>query len=111
MLKKVLSVMFLAALLVVGSSQLNTASAARVYVGSYSDGSEAYLLTESVRIQSRSPYTFTCTINYDYSYLDYSFYPVQGSPYYRNSEGYQGYVFGGQSPVASNIYRYVVNNW
>lgn len=87
------------------------AEAASVYVGTYSDGTNAYLQTESVYIKSRSPYTFDCTIVYSGVSLYYSFYPVNGSPYYRNSEGYAGYVFGGQSPVASNIYRYVVNNW
>ena len=88
-----------------------SAEAAHVYVGTYSDGTNAYLVTESVYVKSRSPYTFTCTIVYSGVSLHYSFYPVNGSPYYRNSEGYQGYVFGGQSPVAANIYTHVVNHW
>lgn len=87
------------------------AEAESVYMGTYSDGTNAYLLTESVYLKSRNPYTFDCTIVYSGVSLYYSFYPLNGSPYYRNSEGYQGYVFGGQSPVASNIYRYVVNHW
>ena len=111
MFKKFFAAFFLATLLMVTCAPTDTASAAPVYMGNYSDGSEAYQLTESVRIQSRHPYTFTCTVRYDYSYLDYSFFPVDGSPYYRNSEGYESYVFGGQSPVAAHIYRYVVNNW
>ena len=88
-----------------------SAEAAYVYVGTYSDGTNANLVTESVYIRSRRPYTFTCTVVYSGISLHYSFYPVNGSPYYRNSEGYEGYVFGGQSPVASNIYTYVVNHW
>ena len=84
---------------------------AEVYVGGYSDGSSVYLLTNTVNIQSYNPYRFTCRVRAGYDYLNYSFYPYNGSPYYRNSEGYEGYVNGGQSPVASNIYRYVVNNY
>ena len=110
MMKKFFAVFFLAAaLLVVG--QATKAEAGEVYMGSYSDGSSVYLLTHTVRIRSYSPYSFTCTVRAGYDHLNYSFYPYNGSPYYRNSEGYEGYVNGGASPVASNIYRYVVNNY
>ena len=109
-MKKILSVMFLAVALIFVSGQTQ-AEAGEVYVGSYSDGSAVYLLTHTVNIRSYSPYTFTCQVRAGYDYLNYSFYPVNGAPYYRNSEGYSGYVNGGQSPVASNIYRYVVNHW
>ena len=109
MVKKFFSVMILAAVLVLaGNTQ---AEAGEVWVGNYSDGSSVYLLTHTVSIQSYRPYTFTCTVRAGYDYLNYRFYPVNGSPYYRNSEGYEGYVNGGASPVAASIYRYVVNNW
>ena len=94
-----------------GGNEVPHAEAAHVYVGTYSDGTNAYLVTESVYVRSHRPYTFTCTVVYSGVSLHYSFYPVNGSPYYHNSEGYEGYVFGGQSPVASNIYTYVVNHW
>ena len=110
MLKKIFSVMVLAAALILVGAQ-NQAEAGEVYVGSYSDGSSVYLLTHTVSIRSYSPYSFTCRVRAGYDYLNYNFYPRNGSPYYRNSEGYEGYVNGGASPVASNIYRYVVNNW
>lgn len=99
-----------AALLFTGAAD-STVEASPVYVGTYSDGTDAYLLTESVRIKSYSPYTFDCTVVYSGVYLYYSFYPVDGSPYYRNSEGYEAYVFGGKSPVAAQIYQYVVNHY
>ena len=111
MVKKIALFLVLAAALAVGGWQGTPAEARPVYVGTYSDGSDAYLLTDTVYIQSRHPYRFSCTIKYYNSYLDYSFFPSNGSPYYRNSEGYEGYVFGGESPVAAGIYRYVVNNW
>ena len=68
-------------------------------------------MTHTVSLNSRNPYSFNCRVRAGWDYLNYSFYPYNGSPYYRNSEGYSGYVHGGQSPVAANIYRYVVNNW
>ena len=110
MVKKFSLMIALAAMLIFvgGNTQ---AEAAEVYVGNYSDGSAVYLLTHTISINSRSPYNFSCQVRAGYDYLGYSFYPYNGSPYYRNSEGYSGYVFGGQSPVASSIYRYVVNNW
>lgn len=110
-MKKFFSVMLLAAALIFIGGQTNQAEASEVYVGSYSDGSAVYLLTHTVSINSRSPYNFSCQVRAGYDYLRYHFYPVNGAPYYRNSEGYEGYVNGGQSPVASSIYRYVVNNW
>lgn len=111
MLKKIFATVLLAAVLVIAGGQDNRAEAGERYVGSYSDGTSVYLLTHTVNIRSYSPYSFTCSVRAGYDYLNYSFYPVNGSPYYRNSEGYEGYVNGGASPVAENIYRFVVNNY
>ena len=111
MIRKISLMMLLAVAILITGAQANRAEAYEQYVGTYSDGTSAYLLTQSVNIQSRRPYTFTCTVRYTGNYLYYSFFPVNGSPYYRNSEGYEAYVFGGESPVAANIYRYVTNNF
>lgn len=110
MVKRVSLILALVAMLIFvgGNSQVD---AAEVYVGNYSDGSAVYLLTHTIGIESYNPYRFHCQVRAGYDYLGYSFYPYNGSPYYRNSEGYSGYVFGGQSPVAANIYRYVVNHY
>ena len=110
-MKKFALAMLLAVTLILVGGQASRAEAGEVYMGSYSDGSSVYLLTHTVNIRSYSPYSFTCTVRAGRDYLDYSFYPSNGSPYYRNSEGYGGYVYGGQSPVAASIYRYVVNHW
>lgn len=109
--RKIFVAMMLAFALIIAGSQSSTAEAREVYVGNYSDGSAVYLLTNTVVIRSYSPYNFRCRVRAGRDYLDYHFYPSGGSPYYRNSEGYSGYVFGGQSPVAANIYRYVINNY
>lgn len=111
MSKKFFVAITLAFVLVIASGQVSKVDAAEVYVGSYSDGTSVYLLTNTVLIRNYRPYSFNCRVRAGYDLLSYNFYPVNGSPYYRNSEGYEGYVNGGASPVASNIYRYVVNNY
>ncbi len=110
MVKKIFSVMILAAVLIFVSGQNSQAQAAEIYVGNYSDGSAVYLLTNTVVIKNYHPYSFNCRVRAGYDYLDYYFYPVNGSPYYRNSEGYEGFV-NSYSPVANSIYRYVVNHF
>lgn len=107
MTKKILVAMILAFTFVIACK----AEATEVYVGAYSDGTPVYLLTHKISILSHSPYRFACIVRADGDYLNYSFYPYNGSPYYRNSDGYSGYVFGGSSPVAASIYRYVTNNY
>ena len=109
MTKKFLAAMLLAcALIVAGGAK---ADAAEIYMGRYSDGTAVYFLPQSLGIESYSPLRFYCTVRAGRDYLNYNFYPYNGSPYYRNSEGYSGYVFGGESPVAANIYRHVLNNY
>lgn len=110
MVRKIFLMAILTLSLIAVSSQ-SKVEAAEVYVGNYSDGTAVYLITQSVNIQSYRPYTFTCAVRVGYDYLKYAFFPRNGSPYYRNSEGYEGYVNDGASPVASSIYRYVVNHW
>ena len=111
MVKKLLAACCLAFALIAAAAPSPTAEARDYYVGTYSDGTAAYIVTESVNISSYSPYTFTCTVHYAGNYIYYSFYPVNGNPYYHNSEGYHAYVFGSGSPVAEGIYRFVVHNY
>ena len=116
-MKKVMSVIILTAALILISSQNNQAEASEVYVGSYSDGTAVYLLTETVNINQRNPhgYGFTCRVRAGGDYLSYRFW-ISGitveskRTHYENSEGYSGYVHGGSSPVAEAIYNYVCNN-
>ena len=110
MVKRVFLVFALAVSLMAGVP-LASASAESYYMGTYSDGSDAYLLSETVSIFDYAPLRFKCTVFYGDTYIYYRFFQRNGSPYYRNSEGYEAYVFGGESPVAANIYRFVSNNW
>jgi len=109
MLKKFFLALAVVASLVV-AAPMETASADSYYMGTYSNGGDAYLLSETVNIFSWSPLKFNCTV-YDGSYLYYRFFQRSGSPYYTNSAGYEGYVFGGASPIAANIYNFVRNNY
>ena len=113
MRKKGFMVMVMVAALLMIGGMFQSAEARRVYVGTYrDDGSDAYLLTESVEIHSRrQPYEFTCTVYATGDYLRYHFFRRNGSSYYTNSEGYEGFTFGAASPVAAGIYRFVVNNY
>lgn len=111
MTKKFLAAMILAFALVLAGGQTSKADAAEIYMGNYSDGTAVYFLPQSLGIESYSPLRFYCTVRAGRDYLNYNFYPYNGSPYYHNSEGYRGYVFGGESPVAANIYRHVLNNY
>ena len=110
MLKK-FSVAFMLAVALIFAGAQNQAGAEEVYVGNYDDGSNVYLLTHTIVIKRVRPYSFNCRVRAGYDYLDYYFYPVNGSPYYKNSEGYKGFANPEQSPVAWNIYRYVEKNF
>ena len=112
MMKKFFAVFFLAAaLLVVG--QATKAEAGEVYMGSYSDGSSVYLLTNTVQRRSWArAYGYDCTVRAGGDYLNYTFWLSAGDTWrYENSEGYKGHVYDGSSPVAANICNYLRNNY
>ena len=111
MLKK-FSVAFMLAVALIFAGAQNQAGAEEVYVGNYDDGSNVYLLTETIVIKNGGrQLSFNCRVRAGRDYLDYYFYRVNGSPYYQNSEGYKGFANPEQSPVAWNIYRYVEKNF
>lgn len=80
----------------------------QVYVGTYSDGTAVYLLTETIQKQSK-PTGCSCTVRAGRDYLDYRFFWRGDMLYYRNSEGYSGHIDDSASPVASNVYYYIRN--
>lgn len=108
MIKKVFAAMILAfALFVAGQTN---AEAGEVYVGTYSDGTAVYVLTETIDRDTRNTsYETTCTVRAGRDYLNYGFERINGRIAYRNSEGYHGYIDDGSSPVAAAIYRYLKN--
>ncbi len=111
-MKKFFSVMLLAAILIFATN--NQAEAREVYVGSYSDGSAVYLLTESV--QKRYGDVYNCRVRAGRDYLNYEFWLGRTNSRtvdwaYKNSEGYRGLVYDGSSPVAASILNYIRNNF
>lgn len=110
-MKKFFGVMILvAALVVVG--QVSKVEAAEVYVGSYSDGTSVYLLTQTIsKNYYGSRFVFKCSVRAGGDYLSYVFEGDNNmddmATTYRNSEGYSGGVYGGNSPVARAIYEYI----
>ena len=109
-MKKIFSVMLLAAVLIlVGNNQ---AEAREVYVGSYSDGSSVYLITESVRYRAAGRAgAYDCRVRAGRDYLNYKFWAEDKGWVYENSEGYSGSVYSGSSPVAAAILNYLRNNY
>lgn len=105
-MKKFFKIMILATLIVFAACH-NQTEAREIYSGKYSDGTDVYLIYESINIKNYNPFTFTCRVRAGRDYINYYFYQYNGQPYYRNSEGYQGYVRSNASPVARGIYRFV----
>ena len=111
MFKKFFAVFFLAAALVV-VGQIPKAEAAEVYVGSYSDGTAVYLLTETIRSNGRQGVQdYTCQVRAGSDYLRYHFWYENSGWKYSNNEGYSGYCYDGSSPVAAGICNYLRNNY
>ncbi|MBR1397348.1 MAG: hypothetical protein IJ563_07435 [Selenomonadaceae bacterium] len=95
----------LTALIIIGGN--NQAEAREVYVGSYSDGTAVYLLTDSIRSNGRQGVQdYTCRVRAGRDYLFYHFW-YGNSWEYSNNEGYSGRVYNGSSPVAAAILNYI----
>ena len=101
----VLSIIFLAA--------QNKVEAYEQYVGTYEDGYNCYLLTESV--QGSNCWNFNCTVRVakgsDYIYTYYKFYTSGGVFYVESSQGFSGMVDPYKTPVVYNLANFVRNNF
>ena len=90
---------FAVAALVLGIfiAQISQAEAADVYVGTYSSGYKAYLMTETIRIERRDYMDYSCRVKAvnggDVIYVDYSFWEDRQRrviEHFKNSQGYSG---------------------
>ena len=87
-MRKVFFAMLLAATLILIGAQNNQAEASEVYVGSYSDGTAVYLLTDSIRSNGRQGVQdYTCRVRAGRDYLFYHFCYTNYGWEYDNSEG------------------------
>ncbi len=115
-MKKILSTLILSAILIFAVQEEVLAS--DIYCGNFSDGTEAYLLTETVEQnryqESQHGIWITdiyCTVKYlknrSVTYVDYKFSCSEvGVPHYTNSQGNSGNRFSG---VIYNIYKNAQN--
>ena len=110
-MRKVFFAILLAVTLILVSGQNNQAEASEVYVGSYSDGTSVYLMTETIKERNYSDSVhYWCTVRAGRDYLNYEFWAgasYSSTWYYKNSEGYSGAVYDGSSPVAAAILNYI----
>ena len=103
MFKKFFAVFFFAAtLLIIGQS--SDAEASWIRIGTYSDGTPAFLGTHTI---AGGRGNFSCDVRAGGAYIHYNFWYAGGGPYYRNSWPAEGYVYGSGSPVAIRIWEYV----
>ena len=104
-MKKFLSVLILSAILIFSVQE--KVFAYDVYCGTFKDGYQAYLMTETIHGQYED---FSCRVkaikNNNVIYIDYYFYMENGVQCFRNSQGFTGvFVRGGNNkPVALAIY-------
>ena len=119
MIKQLLATMILTVTLILVGGQSNQAEAADYYVGTYKDGNDAYLMTETIRHTEAAPGgaysgTYDCRVKAvkgsSVTYIDYHFYIGDDGWYYRNSQGFGGYMSEGVTPIANRIFDYMVKH-
>ena len=107
-------------LLAFGIALSGHATASEVYIGDRGALRSVYLLTESINVTKSRPLEFTCTAiqrnrGEEPSYLDteiyFRFFTRNGLPYCTTNFDFEPFLASPQnSPIAYNIYRYVLNN-
>ena len=82
------------------------------YVGTYEDGYDAYLMTET--LVGKDGYNFRCTVKAtkydDFVYIGYTFW-LDGAFYVKSSQGFFGEVDKYKTPVVYNLTRFVQSNF
>ena len=105
-MKKLFLTMMLAVALIVVGAQTNKAEAYELYVGTYTDGYDVYLLTETVNGENAR--FFKCTVRAkkgnDIAYIDYNFAYGRGFHFKTSTDATWKDVYG--SKIASNIHEY-----
>ena len=101
--------------------QMPQAAAQDIFVGTYSSGYNVYLMTETIRIQSRDYMDYTCRVKAirgnDVIYVDYTFWEDRQRriiEHYRDSSGNTGMFTISDAnghPVPYNIDNYVGDHY
>ena len=113
MLKKLLMAAILGFAIMFAGLQ-NQAEAYDLYVGnSPATGWDCYLMTETI-VRGNRDYSATLkmvTNSGRIKYLDYTFYLEYNSTrvFFRNSQGYSGYIDRYDTPIEWNMYHKIIN--
>ena len=93
------------------AGQNSNAEAREVYCGTYRDGNEAYLMTETIRTNDSELY---CTVKAvkgrNLFYINYKFSPGRGI-WYSNSQGFSGECDQYKTPIAWRIWSEASKYW
>lgn len=87
----------------------NNNSSNEVYVGTYSNGSKAYLLANTFKMKDHRNFSVRIKAinnNGNVEYIDYTFTGNHGSDFWKNSQGYSGEVDFDKPTVETNIRKY-----
>ena len=114
-MRKIFATMVLAVALIFVAGQTNQAEAYDRYVGTWRSGYDAYLMTETLRVNYSN---FDCTVKAvrgsSVMYIDYHFYGMDGDRsafwYFSNSDGVNNSVDNGTS-IEKNILSFVRQNY
>ena len=109
MVKQLFLAMVLVVTMIIVGSQNNHAEAYDQYCGTFRDGNEAYLMTETIRGSKTS--NFTCTVKAvkgrSVTYIDYKFWLIEYDGwYFSNSQGFSNQVSREKAPVAWSIWEH-----
>ena len=113
MMKRILFSMMLAVTLIFIGSQTNQVQAYSQYVGTFSDGHNAYLIVDTIKkFNVGRAGAYECTVRAvkgsSSFYIYYRFEADDRGWNYRNSQGFSGYVTS-RTPVTQNILTYILN--
>lgn len=89
-------------------------SSNEVYVGTYSSGLKAYLLVDTLKMDTYRDFKVTIKAIDDKNvvYVDYDFSGSPGNPdTWRNSQGYSGKIDYDNPSVETNIRNYYIEKW
>lgn len=114
-MKKILSAVIFSVMILI-SSQNNSASATDIYLGTYHTGYQAYVLSDTLYFSKIERYRdFSATVKAvkknDVIYIDYEIWSAgPGEPFqFQNSQGYRGYVDNGN--ISKKLFDYAFNVW
>ena len=114
-MRKFLIIMLAAVAFIFVGSQVQQAEAADCYVGTYKDGNDAYLMTETIHHDNTVGRAgiWYCTVKVvkgnNAFYIDYTFYADSEGWKYENSQGFHAKVTY-RTPIAQRILDYMVPN-